>query len=74
MLQSIDSQAAQAEIVVNDGQQARFVRFFATSDEVSSSSQQASPPFRPLPQGIQHYNQIANIQNQPEKTYLDEIV
>jgi len=69
-----EAQTVQASITVNDGQQARFVRFFAASDDVSSNSQQESPSFRPVPQGIQQYNQIANIQNQPEKTYLDEIV
>ncbi len=65
----------QAAIGVNDAQQARFVRSFATNDEASTSP----PPNdtlsrKPLSQGVQQYLQIADLQNKPVESILDEIV
>jgi len=70
----VDAQSAQAEISVNDSQQARFVRFFSASDEVSSPTQSDASGPKPLPQGVQQYLQIAELQNQSEQSVLDEIV
>jgi len=67
-------QSAQAEISVNDSQQARFVRFFSASDEASSPTQREPSGPKPLPQGVQQYLQIADLQNPSEKSVLDEIV
>ncbi|NOQ93620.1 MAG: hypothetical protein GQ547_03170 [Methylophaga sp.] len=72
--EKVNTPASQAAITVNDGQQARFIRFFSTSDEVSSPTQKESASPRPLPQGVQQYLQVSNLQNQPAQTYLDEIV
>jgi len=67
-------QAQQVEINVNEGQQARFVRFFSTSDELSSSTQKTASSAPPLPQGVQQYLQIAELQNSPTQSIVDEIV
>jgi len=70
-----ESQAVQAAITVNDGQQAKFVRFFAARDEASSSTQQNLPSQTlPLAQGVQQYRQVADLQSEPARTVLDEIV
>jgi len=71
----ISASTKQLEITTNDSQQARFVRFFATQDEVSSESDKNLPAVIPpaLPKGVQHYLQISQI---PSSTpsLVDEIV
>jgi len=70
----VDTQAVAAEIRVNDGQQARFVRFFSVSDDPSSKSSKAPLNSTPLPQGVEQYLQVASLQTEPNQSYLDEIV
>lgn len=72
--QAVDTQTVAAEIRVNDGQQARFVRFFSVSDDLSSKPSKERLNSTPLPQGVEQYLQVASLQTEPNQSYLDEIV
>jgi len=63
--------STQADIRANDSQQSRFVRFFATNDELSTSTK---GPSQQLPQGVQQYIQVADLQGAPPEATIDEIV
>jgi len=69
-----ESQSIQAAITVNDGQQAQFVRFFATGNEASHPPQGVYSSATPLPQGVQQYIQIASLQSELRQSVVDEIV
>lgn len=68
---------SQASIMVNDQQQARFVRFFSVNDFSPSSSSQDSPLqtiFASLPKGVQQYLNVEATSLESQQSLLDEIV
>ena len=58
----------QDDIIVNDQQQARFVKLFSTENETDKSTLSS------LPKGIEQYEQVADLPTQITSQYIDEIV
>ena len=73
---SVSNRQAQPAITFNDLQQSRFVRLFATVNEPSASNEyQSQSAFSPLPRGVQHYLQVADLASKPDSDRLfDETV
>lgn len=68
---------SQASIMVNDQQQARFVRFFSANDlpsPISNKDATSQTNFSKLPNGVQQYLQVAATSLQFQQSLFDETV
>ena len=66
----LESQETQQARIVNDEQQARFIRLFSTAAEPSVNDSKSQS----LPKGVQQYLQVAQLNSDDGQQLLDERV